>query len=117
MWPLLQQSKCLQTQPRVLGMRRTWGPWLRALATPGRQGGREVRRRLPKPPSVRAEDHTWGEDVAAEKALQGRHGPAVHRPDPRPCPGGPHLLLHLLLTSVLFAELGWIFNKQENDKD
>lgn len=40
------------------GVRRTWGPWLRALAAPGRQGGREVRRRLPKPPSVRAEDHT-----------------------------------------------------------
>ena len=72
-----------------------------------REAGRpRGQKEAPQPPSVRAEDHTWGEDVAAEKALQGRHGPAIHRSDPQPWPGGPRLLLHLLLTFVLFAELG-----------
>lgn len=67
---------------------------------------------------MRAKDQPHlGEKVAAEQALQGRHGLKAHRPDPRPWPGGPLLLLHLLLTFVLFAQLGLSVNKQENDKE
>ena len=104
LWPQLRQSKCFQTQPRVLGVRRTQGPWLRALAAPGRQGGHEVRRRLPSLPQREQRTTPGGRTWPRRRLCKGDTGlPSTGR---TPNPG----LVGLAYCCTFFSPLSCLQN-------